>query len=770
MSDARPDPDVRPDHDVRGVLAITAFRRLWLSLGLSSFGDWLGLLAVSAFAFALLEDSSPQAAYFAFSGVLILRLAPAIVFGPLAGVVADRLDRRLTMVVGDLLRFALFVSIPVVGKLWWLFVATVLVEIVGLFWMPAKDASVPNLVPPQRLEAANQLQLATTYGSAPVAALFFTGLTLLGGALDDVLAFFGGPTDLALYVNALTYLVAALVIWRLEIPPPSGAAAAKQTSVLRSITEGWRFVGDTALIRGLVIGMLGAFAAAGFVLGLARPFVSDLGAGDPGFGLLFASVFLGLAAGMWLGPRMLAEVSRRRLFGLSLATAGVFLLLIALVANIVLAVFFTLALGASAGVAWVTGYTMLGSEVADEVRGRTFAFVQSTARVVLLLVMAAAPAIAGLIGNQTWRLSPQVSLSYGGPALTFAIAGLLAGTIGVISYRQMDDSPGVPLRRDLQRAWKRSTSPGTSEDTRWRARDVGFLMAFEGGDGAGKSTQARLVAGWLSEDLGHEVVLTHEPGATPLGSRLREVLLGDGDPLSERAEALLFAADRAEHVSAVLRPALNGGAVVITDRYVDSSIAYQGAGRSLAADEVAQLSRWATDGLVPDLTVVLDLMPLVGRHRRGDAEDRLEAEPDEFHERVRQGFLDLAAREPRRYLVLDASEPVESLQERIRQRLRETLPLSARQRAELEARLAAEAAERERREAQEVPQGQDEEPARHEAAQHPGEETQRRLEEAQRRAAVTGTLDLPEPTRTRELDLSDQLFGSKDHDHERPGR
>ncbi|HTY71343.1 MAG TPA: dTMP kinase [Actinomycetes bacterium] len=181
-----------------------------------------------------------------------------------------------------------------------------------------------------------------------------------------------------------------------------------------------------------------------------------------------------------------------------------------------------------------------------------------------------------------------------------------------------------------------------------------MFIAFEGGEGAGKSTQVRRLADALAA-RGLDVRTTREPGGTPAGRRIRELLLDRAsDGLSPRAEALLYAADRAEHVAAVIRPALAGGAVVITDRYVDSSLAYQGAGRTLAIADVARLSEWATEGLVPDLTVVLDLDPEVGLARAGDP-DRLEAEPLDFHRRVRQGFLDLAAAAPARYAVIDAS-------------------------------------------------------------------------------------------------------------------
>jgi dTMP kinase len=187
----------------------------------------------------------------------------------------------------------------------------------------------------------------------------------------------------------------------------------------------------------------------------------------------------------------------------------------------------------------------------------------------------------------------------------------------------------------------------------------GLFVCFEGGDGAGKSTQVRLLTDVL-EQQGREVVVTRQPGGTPLGAQIRELVL-HGDHVSARAEALLFAADKAHHVDQLIKPALADGKVVITDRYVDSSITYQGAGRELGADEITALQHWAVGGLLPDLTIVLDVSPEVGRERRGDVHDRLESEADAFHAAVRRGYLELAAQDPERYLVLDASKPVEHL-------------------------------------------------------------------------------------------------------------
>lgn len=203
----------------------------------------------------------------------------------------------------------------------------------------------------------------------------------------------------------------------------------------------------------------------------------------------------------------------------------------------------------------------------------------------------------------------------------------------------------------------------------------GLFLTFEGGDGSGKTTQSELVTAWLTEQ-GRTVVHSREPGGTELGLELREIILHRRGYIAPRAEALLYAADRAHNIATVVRPALARGDVVIQDRYLDSSVAYQGAGRVLDADEVREVSLWASENLLPDLTVLLDLDVATGRARLEDARtryDRLEAEAAEFHTRVREGYLALAAAEPERFLVLDATLAVDELARRIRDRVSELL-------------------------------------------------------------------------------------------------
>ncbi|MGV3731778.1 MAG: dTMP kinase [Microcella sp.] len=200
---------------------------------------------------------------------------------------------------------------------------------------------------------------------------------------------------------------------------------------------------------------------------------------------------------------------------------------------------------------------------------------------------------------------------------------------------------------------------------------TGLFITLEGGDGSGKTTQMASLAAWLQQN-GRTVVQTREPGGTDLGLELREIILHRRGYIAPRAEALLYAADRAHHIATLVRPALERGDVVLQDRYLDSSVAYQGAGRVLDPAEVRDVSLWATEGLLPHLTVLLDLDPAVGRARLDSSRtryDRLEAEQLEFHERVRAAYRALADAEPERFLVLDATRPVDELQASIRDRV-----------------------------------------------------------------------------------------------------
>jgi len=587
------------------------------------------------------------------------------------------------------IRGLLFLSIPLFPNLTWIYVAKFLAGVVTQFWSPATSASIPNLVPKDKLERANQLSLLTTYGTAPLAAGVFSVLALVSEGISRVTPLFHtSNVDLALYFNALSYGISALTIYFIrEIPKRSASDKISVPSTAKSIWDGWRFIRKTPVVRGLVIGMVGAFAAAGVVVGLGYQYITaTLHGGSAGWGLVFAAIFVGMALGMGLGTKLLGDFSRRRLFGVAITAAAIPLALIGLIPNLVVVTLLVVLLGALSGIAYSTGFTIVGLEVDDGTRGRVFAFFQSTIQVILLTVIAVVPflsaaftrLIAALNGTGNVKVGSAIYAS-AGQNVVILLAALVAFLLGIRAYRQMDDRRGVPLRDDLLAAVRSEPLPtiveaGHVNGSTPPGPPPGRLVAFEGGEGSGKTTQARLVAIWLRE-LGYDVVTTHEPGATKIGMRLRALLLDTSHTgMSPKAEALMYAADRAEHVASVIAPALARGAIVITDRYVDSSLAYQGAGRDLPVDEIARFNRWATGGRMPDLTILLDMDPMAGLSRRARSADRLEAEPADFHLRVRAGFQALARAEPARYLVLDADRPPAEITRDIQERIRELLP------------------------------------------------------------------------------------------------
>ena len=684
--DGPPGRRPRRTHSRDGVLHIRPFRALWIALSLSSLGDWLSIVALIALAPGLTSGGG-VAKSSAVGGVWVVTLLPALLLGPIAGALADRFDRRTTMIAGDVIRGLLFVSIPLFPNLTWIYIAKFLAGVASQFWNPACAATIPNLVPKEKLERANQLTQLTTWGTAPLAAGLFSVLALVSEGLSRVTPLFHtNNVDLALYFNAASYFVSALTVYFLRQIGQRSTQKISVPSTARAIWEGWRFIGKTPVVSGLVIGMLGAFSAAGVVVGLGYSYISEtLDGGSAGWGLVFAAIFIGMALGIVFGTRLLGDFSRRRLFGVTLVAAAVPLALIGLVPNLIFVVFMVILLGVLSGIAYPTGFTIVGLEVDDETRGRVFAFFMSTIQVILLTVIAIVPflsagftaAIKAITGSGDVHVA-HVTYHSAGQNVVILLAAAVVVFVGISSYRKMDDRKGVPLREDLIAAIRgeafKPVADGIGVNGHAPAPQPGLFLAFEGGEGTGKTTQARLIAIWLREQ-GYDVVTTHEPGATKVGMRLRALLLDTAHAgMSPYAEALMYAADRAEHVSSVIEPALSRGAVVITDRYIDSSLAYQGMGRGLRIAEVAQLNSWATGGRMPDLTILLDMPPEAGLGRRARSADRLEAEPPEFHRRVRAGFLALARAEPSRYLVVDATGPVDEVSQQIKDRIRDILP------------------------------------------------------------------------------------------------
>ncbi len=287
----------------------------------------------------------------------------------------------------------------------WALIATFLIESLTLLWIPAKEAAVPNLIPRARLEAANQLTLITTYGLTPVAAAI--GLAVLDrgvrGAVGGDLPTWAEPAQLALWFNAFSRLATALVVafGIKEISEAQrGEAERAEQSMFRQFSEGWKYIGQTPLVRGLVLGIFGAFAGGGIVVGTAKFFATSLGAGDAAFSLLFGAIFVGLALGIGLGPMIVRELSRRRWFGMSIVLASAAVMTLAFAIHLSMAIVGAVLVGAGAGMAFLAGTTLLGGEVADEVRGRVFAVVQIGTRLVLMLAIALSSVLVGVGGSR----------------------------------------------------------------------------------------------------------------------------------------------------------------------------------------------------------------------------------------------------------------------------------------------------------------------------------------------------------------------------------
>lgn len=420
--------------------------------------------------------------------------------------------------------------------------------------------------------------------------------------------------------------------------------------------------------------------------------------------------------GIRVAPRTLPGLSRRRLLALAIGVTGVALLLTGLVPDPTTVLLLALLAGLAGGVSANAGHLLVEQEAEETQRARTAEHLRAVAGAALGVAAICAPLLAAAIGPHRID-NGRFTFDHAGAAYTLMLVGALLLPIAALVLGKTDDRSGVPLRRDLREALRGAEPAAAPAPT-------GFFIAVEGGDGAGKSTQVEALASWIRAK-GHEVVVTREPGATAVGKRLRSILLDvSSGGISPRTEALLYAADRAEHIDTVVRPALARGAVVISDRYIDSAVAYQGAGRDLAPTEIARINRWATDGLVAHLTVLLDVSPETARERFTEAPDRLESEPPEFHQRVRAGFLTLAAADPARYLVIDASQDPDAVTRVIRHRLDEVLPLSEQ---EIEAR-----AEAERKAVEEAARLAAEEAARKAEAERAERERQAQLEKLHR--------------------------------------
>ncbi|POX41954.1 dTMP kinase [Streptomyces sp. Ru73] len=714
---------------VRALLRFPPLKRLWSAQFVGGIGDALGVLVLVLLALqaAVFTPHGGTAAFgggyrgaaFAVAAVFGARLLSTLLFGavllgPLSALTAPEgpLDRRWTMIAADGLRAVLLIVAP----LWidWLpdnALACVLITafVAGVaerFWTVCRESAAPALLPappaegdavrpqPDNHDALRRLFLRTGFVSLPIAAAGLLVITLIGNALGAGIDWFHThQAALGSYVAAGLFAASVSIVYFLAFP-------GSRTPRPRSPLEGLRRPktgtgvdkGRTGAIPLLVLACAAVAAAIAAAVALSVLHVRDLGGGPVGYALFVLALSGGPVVGIRCAGKVLPGFSRRRLLALSVAVTGLALLAMGLVPDTTTVLLLALLAGVSAGIAANTGHALLDQEAEEFRAARTTDHLHAVVRLAVAPAAIVGPLLAAGIGPHHLG-SGSFVFAHGGAAFTLMLVGALLLPVAAWVLGKTDDRQGVPLRRDLREALR-------GGDPAQAPAATGFFIALEGGDGAGKSTQVEALADWIRAK-GHEVVVTREPGATAIGKRLRSIILDvSTSGLSDRAEALMFAADRAEHVNSVIRPALERGAVVITDRYIDSSVAYQGAGRNLAPTEIARISRWATDGLVPHLTVLLDVSPETARERFTEAPDRLESEPAEFHERVRKGFLTLAAADPARYLVVDAGLEPEAVTTVVRHRLDQVLPLSeAEIKAQAEARKAAE--EEARRKAEE---------------------------------------------------------------------
>ena len=632
---------------------IPIVRRMWAAITFSSLGDWLGLLANTALAQQLTHQQSVSTQGAAISGVILVRLAPDLFFGPFAAAIADKMDRRKTVIIADVTAGVLYASIAIGYNLIWLYVAQFVIEAAGLFSQPAKQVIQTSIVPKKLLATANQISLFSVYGTVPVAAGLFAllsaGNRLISGQDSDVSNDVNYAIVIALVLNAITFFVSSATVFvsRRQIPVVP-AEREQEQGILSLLREGIAYVRGDALIRGLYIGIIGAFAAGGLTVGVAQLWVKTLDAGTAGYSIMFGTLFTGLAVGMLLGPRVLPSYPRNRVVGMAIGGAGLTLLVMSLIRDFILADVLAALVGLFAGMAWIVGYTLIGLEVEERMRGRIFAFVLSSVRLMLLLTIAVGPVVAGFVGSHSVAIGDDARLTFSGPGLTLLIGGVVALAVSVYSTSQAGGRPGG--FRELIR--RRIVGTGMRHPDH-----NGLFVTVDGMDADATAGFADLLA-TAARTAGYVVTETAEPTDSPTGHRVQELLLAaaadDASGVEPETAALLSAADRAEHVAALIRPALVRGEIVVCDRFTLTSLALHGGGRGADVDRIRAVNAWSTGDLQPDLVVVVDSGERAGDDRgaalTGGADD-LDAAG------ARRTLLDEAAAEPARYLVCPAERP-----------------------------------------------------------------------------------------------------------------
>jgi dTMP kinase len=631
---------------LKDLLTHPAFSRLLAAMSVSSLGDWVGFVAVTSLVTRV--SGSYATAGLAVGGVMTARMLPAILFGPIAGALVDRVNRKQIMIIADIGRGVMYASMAFVHELWVIFLLSFAIECLSLLWTPARDASLPNLVPRRQLSNANSIGLVSTYATLPLGAAIFAVLAQFSIGLSARVPYLGTwPETLPLLLDAFTFAFSAIMVTGIAMPDQAGRSFGRfdLSRMWRDIVDGLRFLREDSIASAMTAGIVIAFASVGAVLAVGPIFVQGtIGALSSGWGVVVVAFGVGMAIGM-AGTNQVAKFfDRGSTFVWSLIAAAAALFVLAAMPTLSLVSVVAVWLGAFCGLAWVSGYTLLQENVEDEYRGRTFASLTVLSRLGLFLSLTLFPILSTVYGENH-------EVFVGGQRFDFAGTRMALWTAGVLAL-----AAGLNTRRLLARHRLSRPEPLALVPKLKRPPATGVFIAFEGVEGAGKGTQIRRLEEHLLAE-GHDVLVTREPGGTELGEQIREVLL---DPktgkLDARSEALLFAAARAQTVSSVIRPALADGKVVICDRYVDSSLAYQGWARGLGEADVLTLNVWATQGLFPDLVILLHVEPERGLLRSTESPDRMELEGQDFHAKVADAYLKIAEEHPERFVVIDGDQ------------------------------------------------------------------------------------------------------------------
>lgn len=432
----------------------TAFFRLWLTQVVSATGDWLGFLAIAALATRL----SPERPEAAIGLVMSARIVPGFFLGPAAGVFADRFNRKRLMVVCDIGRALVLATLPFVDTILGLIIASLVLEVFTLLWAPAKEASVPHIVPSDHLTTANSLSLVAAYGTIPLAAGIFSLLAKASEWLGDfelLTVLRGTPEGLAFYFDAATFGLSALMIYSLPLPRRRKEERTRTSgrrlefgSAWRELREGWEFVFINPVVRSVNLGLATGLIGGGMLVPLGPVFAEDvLGSGQAGFGVLIFALGLGVAGGVVTISVFQKRVPKEWAFVVAVFVAGGSLLAAASMSAIVLASVFVFVLGVCAGTVYVLGFTMLHEHVEDELRGRIFSALYTLVRLCVLISFAVGPFLSELFGELSDAVFEDNHISVFGAAiavpgvvLTLWTAGLIIVAAGFIAASSMRDA------------------------------------------------------------------------------------------------------------------------------------------------------------------------------------------------------------------------------------------------------------------------------------------------------------------------------------------